>query len=171
MSVEFNTYLVDWDDFQERIHDLDDGDDAFVVLEELEAERHDRQRRALDFMEAFDAFQRSWKSDGRLYFKEVFDSVLWPSRGIGRQIVELEAEHQGDLFGIDTALKPETVKELSEMGKRFDLEECRQHFEKYDRENSYFESFDEWKEYAEEWMDLLHRAAAEDKGLIVAVFG
>jgi hypothetical protein len=85
--------------------------------------------------------------------------------------MELEEGEDGDLFGIDVALKPKTVKELEAMARRLDLEHCRSLFEKHVTAGGRFGSFDDWKGYAEGWLGLLRRAADEGKGLVVAVFG
>jgi hypothetical protein len=85
--------------------------------------------------------------------------------------MELDEGEDGDLFGIDTALKPETVKELASVARRLDLGRCRPHFEKHVTAGGRFDSFDDWKRYADEWLGLLRRAAEGDKGLVIAVFG
>jgi hypothetical protein len=85
--------------------------------------------------------------------------------------MELEEGEDGDLFGIDVALKPETVKELEAMARRLELGHCRPLFEKHVTDGGRFRSFDDWKGYAEEWLSLLRRAAEANKGLVLAVFG
>jgi hypothetical protein len=162
-------YLVDWDEFKEKVRHAE----AYEVLEQLRPEplEDESARAPMSFLDAFDAFKRAWKSDERLYFKEVFDTLFWSWRGGGDRVMELEEGEDGDLFGIDIALKPETVKGLEAMARRLDLEHCRPHFEKHVTAGGRFDSFDDWKGYADEWLGLLRRAAERDKGLVLAIFG
>ena len=86
--------------------------------------------------------------------------------------MELEEEGEdNDLSGIDTALKPETVKELGDVTRRLDLEQCRPLYERHVEENRRFTPWDDWKRYADEWPCLLQRAEDVGKGLVIAVFG
>jgi hypothetical protein len=142
VSVEMAVYLVDWDDFQEQVR----NDDAYEVLERHSPEPlGDRSAKApMSFLDAFDAFKRAWKSDERLYFKEVFDTLFWSWRGLADRVMELEEGEDGDLFGIDTALKPQTVKDLAAMARRLDLGNCRPLFEKHVTDRWRFDSFDDW---------------------------
>jgi hypothetical protein len=162
-------YLVDWDDFQEKVRHAE----AYEVLEQLRPEplEYDSAKAPMGFLEAFDAFKRAWKSDERRDFKEVFDTLFWSWRGGADQVMELEEGEDGDLFGIDVALKPETVMELAGVARRLDLGRCRPHFEEHVTAGGRFDSFDDWKGYADEWLGLLRRAADEGKGLVIAVFG
>jgi hypothetical protein len=57
------------------------------------------------------------------------------------------------------------------MARRLDLEHCRSHFGEHVTDALRFDSFDDWKGYAEEWLGLVRRAAEGDKGLVIAVFG
>jgi hypothetical protein len=169
MSVEMAVYLVDWDDFQEKVR----HEEAYEVLEQLRPEplEDGNAKAPMGFLEAFDAFKRGWTSDERLYFKEVFDTLFWSWRGGADQVMELEEGEGGDLFGIDVALKPETVKELAGVARRLDLGRCRPLFEEHVTNVRGFNSFDHWKGYAEEWLGMLRRAAEGNKGLVLAVFG
>jgi hypothetical protein len=169
MSVRMEIYFVDWDDFQEKVL----RDDPDEVLERLESEDLDdpSDRAPLAFLEAFDRFKRDWKSDAKLHFKEVFDTLFWQYRDSSNRIMELREGEDFDLFGIDTALGPGTVEELLEQAARFDLEDCRPYFERTFDPAGRFKSFDEWKSYGEGWLKLLGRAAEEGKGLVVAMFG
>jgi hypothetical protein len=188
MSVRMEVYLVRWDEFQALVlkgdelelrreaidRGLIDEDElwnwelsALVESANLDFES---SRSPFAFMDAFDRFKRSWKSDGRLHFNEVFDTLFWECRGDSHQIMELEEGEDVDLFGIDTALRPETVRELLETATKIQLEECRPFF-KAKNDDSRFGSFDDWLAYGEEWRALLGRAAEEGKGLIVAMFG
>src|SRR4051794_23469051 len=162
-------YIVDWDDFQERVRNAE----AYEVLEQLRPEPlGDRSAKApMSFLDAFDAFKRAWKSDERLYFKEVFDTLFWSWRGGAARGMGLGEGGDGGLFGVDTALKPETVKDLEAMARRLDLGNCRPLFEKHVTDRWRFDSFDDWKGYADEWLGLLRRAADEGKGLVIAVLG
>src|SRR5262249_50330162 len=110
VSVEMAAYLVDRDDFQEKVRHAE----AYEVLEQTSPEplKYDSAKAPSSFLEAFDSFKRAWKSDERLYFKEVFDTLFWSWRGHADQVMELDEGEDGDLSGIDVALKPETVKEL-----------------------------------------------------------
>jgi hypothetical protein len=169
MSVEMAVYIVDWDGFQEQVRHTE----AYEVLEQLSPEplEYESARAPMSFLKVFDAFKPAWKSDEQRYFKEVFDTLFWSWRGDGEQVMELETGEDGDLFGIDVALKPETVKELEAMARRLDLEHCRSLFEQHVTNTERFASFDDWKRYGDEWQGLIRRAAEEDKGLVVAVFG
>src|SRR3954468_16536991 len=115
-------YVVDWDDFREQVR----NDDAYGGLERLSPEPlGDGSAKApMSFMDAFDAFKRAWKSHERLYFKEVFDTLFGSWRGGADRVMELEEGEGGDLSGIDTALNPETVKDLEGVARRLDLGHC-----------------------------------------------
>lgn len=171
MSVTMCVHLVDWDDFQEKVRHAAASD----VLNEVEEQKLTYESGAAphDFMDVFDGFKRAWKSDAKLYFKEVFDTILWFCRGTTGQVMELEEgeSEDSDLFGIDTALKPETVKELADLARKFDLEDCRPLFEKHIKDHRRFRSFDDWKLYGEEWLRILRRAADHDLGFVIANYG
>jgi hypothetical protein len=82
-------YIVDWDDFQEKVRQAE----AYEVLEQLRPEplEDEGAKAPMSFMEAFDAFYRAWKSDERLYLKEVFDTLFWSWRGgSAERVMELE---------------------------------------------------------------------------------
>lgn len=171
MSINMGAYLVNWDEFQEKARHVD----AYDALEDEDRQAlPDESARAPgDFMEAFDKFKRSWKSDSKLWFKEVFDTTFSFSRGGADQIMELEEgeSEESNLFGIDTALKPETVKELVASFSELDLEERRPLFEKHVAGTYRFNTFGEWKAYGEEWLTMLRRAADQGRGFILANFG
>jgi hypothetical protein len=171
MSVAMGAYLVDWDDFQEKVRHADASD----VLEEIERQplTDESARAPWDFLEVFDGFKRAWKSDAKLYFKEVFDTLFSFCRGSAYQVMELEEgeSEDSDLFGIDTALRPETVKELVDLARKVYLEECRPLFENHLKGSQRFNSFNEWRSYGEEWLTLLRRAADQDQGFIITNFG
>jgi hypothetical protein len=182
MSVNMGVYVVDWAKIQERfLHpwtsddpELEDFSYAYQVLTEFEEERlsTDSAKAPLEFLDCFDAFKRAWKSDSSLDFRKVFGTILWYWWPKGVQARELEKgnDERIDFYGIDTALTPETLRELAKAASRFDLEECRPHYMKYVKSDRRFETFEEWKGYGEEWLNILRRAAAEDKGLIVSNF-
>jgi len=171
MGINMGAYLVDWDEFQEKVRHAD----AYDALEgeERQALPDESARAPGDFMEVFDIFKKAWKSDSKLYFKEIFDAIFSFCRGGAYGIMELEEgeSEDSDLFGIDTALKPETAKELVASFGKIDLEECRPLFAKYVKKGERFETFDEWKEYGEEWLAMLRRAADQGLGFIIANFG
>lgn len=182
MSVNMGVYVVDWAKIQERFLHAWTCDDpelemfcyAYRVLYEFEEEKlsTDSAKAPSDFVYCYDAFKRAWKTDSRLDFHKVFGTMFWFCWTKGKQTMELERgeDERIDFYGIDTALKPETVKELAKAASRFDLEECRPHFLKYIKGGSRFRTFEDWKSYGEEWLGILRRAAAEDKGLVVANF-
>lgn len=173
MSEQMSVYLVDWADFQARVL----HSDVCEVIEEMEMQSEPLLWASFHsqmlFMDSFDSFQRAWKSDAKLHFKEVFDAMFASWRGGKYLIMELVQgeDEDSDLDGIDTAMKPETVREFVEEASRFNLEDCCHLFEKHVKQHNGFDSFDKWKSYGEEWIDLLKRASQEDKGLIVVAFG
>ena len=171
MSVRMDVYLVDWDDFQEKVL-LDDVSEVLEADEFEGVALDDPSARApAAFLEAFDRFKRAWKSEGKLYFKEVFDTLFADWRGGADRIMELQDGEDGNLFGVDTALKAETARELLKSAGKIHLEECRALFEATFDRTGRFQTFEEWKTYGEAWLGLLARAAEQDKGLIVVLFG
>ena len=170
MSVEMGAYLVNWDDFQEKVRYAD----AYYLLGDCELlSLSDSNASApLDFLEAFDSFKRAWKGEAKLRFKEVYDTIFWHWRGSSYQIMEFEAgeSEDSDLSNLDTALKPESVKEYADLSRTFDLEECRPLHEKFVKDGGRFPSFDDWKAYGEEWLAMLQKAAAQGKGFIIVIY-
>ena len=175
MSVRMDLYLVDWEAFRRKVPrgmDQDDWDEDWESWSEVElATLSDPSAQApRDFLDAFDAFKRPWKDDRKLHFKEVFETLFWAWRSPAHRIVDLEQD-ACELMGIETALQPESVGELIRSGDQIHLELCRDLFQAHVREIDRFPSFEEWRDYGEEWLALLRRASRSDRGLIVAAFG
>jgi hypothetical protein len=179
-------YLVNWDDFQKQVLEGDEMELTrqaqsqglidetefwdWEFSEHVKALRlsYDSSHGPFDFLEEFDRFARRWKTDGKLHFKEVFDTLFWQHRGNTYQVMELNEGEEIDLNGIDTALKPETAADLLRSADKITWEECRPLFKAGDP--SRFPTFDDWRSYGEEWLAVLRRAAEGRRGLIVAMF-
>lgn len=172
MSVDAYVYLVDWPAFQAGVRH---GEASEVLDEDLGVEPawDGPLSASMDFLNDFDQFRRAWKADERYYFQEVFDTLFWSWRGEHNRVFELVEgdDPDSDLNGVDTAMSPETAAEFAATASRFDLEACRPLYEQHVSSSHRFESFDEWKSFGQEWLDLLHRAATERKGLDVIAFG
>jgi hypothetical protein len=186
MSVRMALYLVDWDEFQNQALEGDELELTRKAQEQMlidesefwswEMSDHveevklstDSSHAPLAFLEEFDRFGRAWKEDGKVHFKEVFHTLFWPWRGNSGQAMELKEGEEIDLFGIDTALDPETAADLLRSADQITWEQCRPLFK---AGSDRFPTFDDWRAYGEEWLAFLRRAAEERRGLIVAMFG
>ena len=171
MSVETSIHLVDWPAFQAGVR----HGEASEVLEELGVEPawHGLHSASMDFLDAFDAFRGAWKADERYYFQDVFDALFWTWRGEHNRVLELVEgdDPKSDIFGVETAMTPDTAADLAATAARFDLEACRPLYGRLVSSSRRFESFDEWKSFGQQWLDVLHCAAKEHKGLVVITFG
>lgn len=180
--VEFDVFIVDWIDFERQLQEKDayavlvgdeDDEDELVGGQDAEEMPHtdNSYKRPGDFIEAYHRFLDVWDSPHKAAFEGVFYAlfacfVYQPRR------IELNApEH--NLFGIDTALSPTTIQQLAALSGQLDLQECETPFrESAEKTGDYspFSSFDWWRDYGQAWLDIVRRAAAQNKGIVLFVY-
>lgn len=71
---------------------------------------------------------------------------------------------------ISVALSPGTTRQMAAEADRIDLSECKRFADGTTRDNSHFESAEEFVAYALEWIGILQRAAVQGKGVVVTSF-
>ena len=166
MSVDFGIFVVDWKDFAGRI---DKGDDPFDVIEGREQEPLSLETLEAqdDFLSCLDRLRDRMAPDDWNAASELFDHLFWSWRGPDKQILECGEPDAG----IDVAWSPGTVKRFAETWRRVNLAALRSAFEAAKPPPERFSSAEEFISSARECGECLDRAAREDKGLVVYVFG
>lgn len=183
MSMEYSVFIADWDEMVAKLQ----KSDAFEVLtgEEVEDEEGecvqqggmeeedisvDSVRAQMDFMSSCGRFAFSAQSASGAHFEKVFNTIFGYCLSEYQQIIEIDAPSE-NIEGIGTALNPEKTRQLAGEAALINLDECTDSQPHVKEENSYFPTLDEFKAYAQEWIDILRKAAEQDKGVVVLVFG
>jgi antirestriction protein len=183
MSVECGVFIVDWAEAESGLKEADAFD--FFTGQEIEDEEGDFiQENCIDqeplsdvsvtaqmeFLDCYGKIARHWQSSSKASFEKIFHTFFWGSSSEGNQVMELNAPEENVEF-IDTALNPDTTGQLAEQGKQVDLAEIQALFQQHVKNSDYFPDGEDFTGYARDWLQILLKAAEQNKGVVVLVFG
>ncbi len=171
MGVDVDVYFVDWEDFDSKIVRL--GESAALEDLTLEPLTINTWRTAGEFVRIFEAMGKRWRTPNQKKLENLLGILFWgwlskePVR-----VMELAVDPIG-LNGIGTAISPARVRDLAVLAASVDLSECEGLFREAKAKEGpgRFETFSDYRAYAEEWFGLLRRAAETGKGFLVVAFG
>jgi hypothetical protein len=83
--------------------------------------------------------------------------------------MELNAPEENVEY-INTALNPDSTRQLAQAATQIDLAGCKVLFQRYANSDDRFSTFEEFESYAQEWIAILQRAAQQNKGIIICSF-
>ena len=170
MSVTCSVSLVDWPEFV-RVAGAAKDSSALAQRFPPEPISDDISGRQLDFLERLDAFATAWDSSAREAFTALFNTLFWSWRSYEHRLIDLDVPIERLSDGLESAWSPATVKRFAGLWRQVSLEECRDIYRPAEGEYVAFTTFEEFKEYAEEWGGIIERGAARGLGLVTFAWG
>jgi hypothetical protein len=155
------------------MHAVQTEEDAIMLAKRFPPEplSDDSLPRQYEFLERFDAFASGCCSPATAAFASFFNALFWTGRSKEYRILDLGIGEDKIPYGPESAWNPTTVVRYADLWGDVSLEEFRGVFKPAKGNHVAFTSFEEFKDYAEEWGDIVRRGAKRGRGLITFTWG
>lgn len=163
--MECSVYLGEPATLERAFVAYDDDVGMSIESEELNACSVEAQN---DLLEAFAAVRPQHHCTWAAAFSTVFGVLFW-SWGDGDR--HRDAPWATDNELVDTYLSPATVARLAQQAKTIELDDLNRAFAESDfTGDGWIQDFNDFRDMAGEWLDLLARAAERNQALAIAVW-
>jgi hypothetical protein len=180
-TMSISARLVSWPEFEAALQAhrtqpdflfrAEDAQEPWVQYASLCT---DSPTTAMFASDVYEELRHHLSSDARTKLDQLFGVFFWWNKADDRYtptyFQDVSDVPDSEAFAI--TMKPATVKKHLELWDQAAFDWLRQPFdEEFPTGVERVQSFDEFKQYVEMWIGLLRKAAQQDRGLVVSVFG
>jgi hypothetical protein len=163
--MECSVYIGDPVGLERAFLAYDETRGMTITSEELNSCSVEAQH---DLMAAFAAVRPQHHCSWAAAFSTVFSVLFW-GYGDGERLRDAAWAIEHEL--VDSYLSPASVVRLAQLAKTIDLDDLNRAFAESDfHEDGWIQDFNDFRDMAGEWLDLLMRAAERKHALAIAVW-